>query len=333
MYYIYFDSGTSYSRIFLSDGKEILDYGKCSIGSKDISIAEENRILVEELKNMYDAMLRSHGFSDADIAEIYASGMVTSPFGIREIPHISLPVNFTRLQSEIVSYYEPFCFKRELHLIPGVKNVVPDSVVVKQNFADVNSTRGEEFEVFGLLAEIPEEMRRDPIVVLLPGSHTQILYIRGDTIYDVLSTISGELFHAIGENTILSDSIVRGAYQLDGEMLLTGFAHLQKFGFNRALYLVNTMKIFSDISRVQKTSYLEGVITGGVILILNDFLRGKWRDASRLYVAGSAHIARVYELLLRDIQPKYEINPLLLNERCSFSARAFLRLMEGRKTA
>ncbi len=326
--YVYFDSGTTYSRIFLTEGSEILGSDKKEIGSKDTSIAEENLILVEELKNMYDGLLKKHHLMDSDIKDIFASGMVTSPFGIKEVPHVSLPITFQGLKEQIFCYYEPHYFRRNIQLIPGVKNVLPNSVVVKQNFSEVNSTRGEEFEAFGIIEDLARNVQAETIAIILPGSHTQILYIKNGTIYDVLSTISGELFYAIGANTILSSSIIKGRYQVDQEMLRTGFHYLKKFGFNRALYLVNTMKIFSDISNVQKTSYLEGVITGGVIQALQWQLKNKWHILDRVIVADNEHILSIYETLLQEIEPSIRVSKIVADERRSFSARAFLKLIE-----
>lgn len=326
--YAYFDSGTTYSRIFLVDEKNIVDVEKKAIGSKDTSVAQENLILVEELREMYDRLLQRQHLKDRDIQEIYASGMVTSPFGIKEVPHVSLPVSFEELRRQIVSYFEPHYFKRTIHLIPGVKNIGPDSVVVKQNFCDVNSTRGEEFEAFGIISNLRRNVKAETAVLILPGSHTQMLYIKNEKICDVLSTMWGELFFAISQNTILSNSMIRGNYQVDEEMLLTGFSYLQEYGFSRAIYMVNTMQIFTDISNVRKTSYLEGIITGGVLQALQWQLKNKWLDVDRIIVGASPHITHIYELLLEEMKLGKQISKVVSDELRSFSVQTFLKLIE-----
>lgn len=332
LYYIYFDSGTTYSRSFLVeylDGiPRTIDSMKKEIGSKDISITEENLILIEELKRMYETLLIRNNLKDSDVQRIYASGMVTSPFGVVEVPHVSLPVDFKTLVSNIYCHYESHYFKRDMYLIRGIKNISPETVVVRQNISEINSARGEEFEAFGVLELLSNTIRTEPIVVVLPGSHTQMLYIKNNVIRDVLSTISGELFYAISTSTVLSSSILKRNCYIDKDMLSMGMQNLKKYGFNRALYLVNTMKVFSDITNVQKTSYLEGVITGGVIMAMENALKTKWMDAKRIIVAASEQVTQIYTCLIEEMISNKLVNSVVACDDASLSVNSFFKLLQ-----
>lgn len=86
-YILYFDSGTSNTRAYLLDRDfRICDSAKRTVGSKDSAIAGSNRVLIEGMKILYDQVLEANSLSDGDVEAIYASGMVTSPYGLKEVP-------------------------------------------------------------------------------------------------------------------------------------------------------------------------------------------------------------------------------------------------------
>lgn len=59
---VYYDSGTSNSRIYLLDRDFQVRYTeKKAVGSKDSSIAGDNLVLLQGLKELYDGMLSATG--------------------------------------------------------------------------------------------------------------------------------------------------------------------------------------------------------------------------------------------------------------------------------
>ena len=99
---------------------------------------------------------------------IYASGMITSPYGLHEIPHIVLPVTLGEFASHIYCHYERKLFERNIYLVPGIKTVGDD-------IAFVNNTRGEEIEALGALADLEAMGASKKIALILPGSHTHVI--------------------------------------------------------------------------------------------------------------------------------------------------------------
>ncbi|KFO68841.1 hypothetical protein ER57_01250 [Smithella sp. SCADC] len=328
MYNIYFDSGTSNTRVYLLKDEEMVDVAQKNVGSKDSSIAGSNQVLLQGLKELYDRILDNNGLNDAQIEGVYASGMVTSPFGIKEVPHLSTPITVEKLYSSMYTHYEGEFFKRDIHLIRGAKTIAEGFKVDKYNISVANNMRGEEIEVFGILSDLSDEWKRGNTAIFLPGSHTHIVYVKQGIFHDILSTFSGELFHAISTSTILSSSISSEVDQLDEEMVIQGYRNLNEYSLNRALYIAHAMKIFNASNKIERKSYLEGVINGGVVLGFENTVKRKWKEVDRVIIASSSNIAKVYEILLKELERKFEILTLVASGKESFAVKGFIEILK-----
>jgi len=324
MYSVYFDSGTTNTRAYLFKSSEIIDLKVGAIGSKDSSIAGDNLVLLRGLKQMFDELLDKNSVNEQQVDSVFASGMVTSPFGIKEIAHVSTPVSAQKLFESTYTHFESVCFKREIKLIRGVKSISEDYQLDPFSVSAVNNMRGEEIEIFGILPKLSSQTQNKDIAVFLPGSHTHIGYIKNKEIADILSTFSGEIFHAITNYTILSGSVKIESTEIDPEMLFLGFDNLQKFGFNRALYICHAMKIFDVTDNIKRRSYFEGIIIGDIV---HEFLRlidQKWTGVKSIVLAGNLNITKSYKMLLEKMLPDFSIEIICPEEKYSFAARGYL---------
>ena len=147
----YYDVGTTNLRLYLLDESlEPLAVRKRALGARDSAIAGTNRPLLEGMEGMYRQALADLGQTDADVEAVYASGMVTSPYGLLEVPHYPAPVTDEEFARRAVTpFFEPERFRRELRLISGLKSVGED-------ISSTNNTRGEEIEVLGILPELDQ---------------------------------------------------------------------------------------------------------------------------------------------------------------------------------
>jgi 2-dehydro-3-deoxygalactonokinase len=331
MFTVYIDSGTTNTRAYLLNDDKVVDVVRNAVGSRDSSINGNNQVLLDEIVNLYRSLLVRQKLIDADIRKIFASGMVTSPFGIKEVAHLTIPVSLKSLHQKIYQCYEPKLLNRNIGLIRGVKTIPENFQVNCQNVIEVNNMRGEEIEVFGVLSMLPQDGGRRS-AVFLPGSHTHIVYVEDNEICDVFSTFSGELFRAVATSTILSSSICLTLDTLDEEMIRLGFRALREYGINRALYLVNTMKIFSQYSNQEKTSFLEGVIAGGVILAFAKHCIPKWTELNQIIVAADFPITKLYEILLDEMKLKLPVRTLESDVGKSFAVRGYIELLKMEET-
>ena len=96
LYYFYFDSGTTNTRACLLKDRTIICRGDIPVGSRDSALHQDRTVLISALKQLYDQLLTKSGITDTQIAEIYMSGMISSPSGLKEIEHLSTPVDFKK---------------------------------------------------------------------------------------------------------------------------------------------------------------------------------------------------------------------------------------------
>ncbi|RKL63388.1 hypothetical protein DXT63_06340 [Thermoanaerobacteraceae bacterium SP2] len=326
--FAYFDSGTSNSRLYLIKDGTIIDSIRKAVGSKDCSIARDNGILLKGLKEIYDELLEKNGLCDGDINEIYASGMVTSPYGIKEVPHLDIPIDLNGLCKSIYAHYEEMFFKRNINLIRGLRDV-PGKNVTIENIFDVNSMRGEETEIFGILKYLGEKVKNKALAIFMPGSHTQITYVKNGQILDFVSTISGELFYAISRNTIISSSIETAMTEYDENMVRHAYNVLKKYGFNKAIYLINTMRIFDIADNFARTSFLEGAIVGGDILCFEKYVNEKWHDIEFAIIYADRGMAEVYKALIKAFDDRISTLTVYKSE-VNCSVEGFLEILRAR---
>lgn len=317
---IYYDSGTTNTRAYLFEGTHMIHRLSRQVGSRDCALSGSNACLLQGLKNMYDSLLRDTGLDESQISQIWMSGMISSATGILEIPHLSVPVDLRKIRSGVVGYYEPYYFHRSLNIIPGVKTDLPDGPASYETFTKINNMRGEETEIFGILAEYPGLMENS--VLILPGSHTQIAIVQNGAIVNILSTVTGELYNAIANHTILSSSLTsQKPAQIIPEMVSKGLRALKEYGFNRALYTVRTMDLFLPSSPEERHSYFEGILNGGVVTAICSYI--DTASLPRIAVYGSVSNILVFETLFHEQNRNLPFIGIEASE-LPYSARGFL---------
>lgn len=292
-YLFYFDSGTTNTRAYLLNSDfEILCVRRRNIGSKDSAIAGNNSVLINGLWELYRETIGAFYISDCDISAIYASGMISSPYGLCEIAHINVPISVKNFSESIYSFWEDTKFHRNINIIPGLKSL-------KDDFSCSGNMRGEEIEIFGALDEL-DNSGLDNVAIILPGSHTHIALLENGTVEDIISTFTGELFYAIKEETIFSPLLERMPLELDSQMVKLAYTNLRKFGFNRAMYIAHAMRIFDRYSPDQRYSYCEGVVNGGVRQVLEYYCDKFWPKCEAAAIVSDEFMYRLFTMLFED---------------------------------
>lgn len=315
----YFDSGTSNTRLYLLNlSGVVLHHSNVPVGSKDSAIAGSNQVLLSAMRKLYDAALAACRLTDSNICALYASGMITSKFGMKEVPHLLVPVGQKELQNGICHYYEDTYFHREFCLIRGVKTESAD-------ISYVNMMRGEEIEIIGALDFLPETCK-EKSALILPGSHTHIALVENGKIVDLISNFTGELFHAIQSSTILAPVLNAPVAVYDPYYLKKGAENLQKFGVTRALYIAQIMQTFDYADAVCRKSYIEGVISGGVIQALAYYRRERWENCTAIAVLSSQQVFTIFKSLLSADQTIHCVEWLPIRENRPYSVEGIKKL-------
>lgn len=322
----YYDVGTTNLRLYLLDESlEPLAVRKRALGARDSAIAGTNRPLLEGMEGMYRQALADLGRTDADVEAVYASGMVTSPYGLLEVPHYPAPVTDEEFARRAVTpFFEPERFRRELRLISGLKSVGED-------ISSTNNTRGEEIEVLGILPELERRFPGQQTAVVLPGSHTHVLLAGRGRLEGILSSFTGELFQAVRSQTVLSPVLETPSDHPDPDAARLGLENLRRYGFNRALYIGHAMRIFGEGTPRFRRCYCEAVISGGVIQALDAVCRERWRDCGAALVAAGPYLAELFSLLLEGSEAIRRWETLIISADRSFALEGLRRIIRIRE--
>lgn len=327
MYIIYYDSGTTNTRAYLIKDGTILHRLEHQIGARNSALAKDNSVLVKALHEMYLSLLASEGLEEKDVTHVYMSGMISCPSGMVEIEHLPAPVDREKLRTAIVSYEETAYFKRRIEIIPGIKTLPREQTATARTAAAVNIMRGEEIEIFGILGRVPR-LNQGKCILVLPGSHTQVAFIQDGCIEDISSNITGELFKAITNETILGASIAgEEQWEMDADMICLGYENVHTYGFNRALYILRVLDLFTEEDVNRRRSYLEGVLNAGVM----DAIAQACQDrAACLAVMGRDIQYQIYKSFCEELFPQFQVIKVEAEEDVPFSVKGLLEILKGK---
>ncbi len=219
--YIAIDGGTTNTRINLVKDYKIADSLKFSVGAKNGSA------LKETVKKGIEEILEKNKMKEEKIEKILACGMITSEFGLVNLPHITAPAGLKELSENMFETTLeiskiPFAFVR------GVKTS-------GESLEEVDMMRGEETELMGFNVE-------KNALYVLPGSHSKLIYTDEEGRISTFSTeLTGELISAVAKETILKDCISFQA-EADKSYLLKGYAFAVKEGVNAAFFKTRILK-------------------------------------------------------------------------------------------
>lgn len=212
---------------------------------------------------------------------ILMAGMIGSRQGWREAPYARCPARAADLSVGLT------------HVdVPGLASVAIIAGVTTQGLAErPDVMRGEETQIFGALAG----MRLEQGIFVLPGTHSKWVRIDGGAIVDFTTYMTGEVFAALKDHTILGrlmtpgpgngDGFVRG---LDAARHMGGGAGALLSG----IFSARTLALFDALAGSDVADYLSGLLIGaeiveaarnasGVVIVGNSQLSTRYADACR----------------------------------------------------
>jgi 2-dehydro-3-deoxygalactonokinase len=179
--------------------------------------------------------------------EIVLSGMASSNIGIRELPYAALPFNINGdgLYVELIKHSS---FPYTLYLISGV-------------CSDSDIIRGEETQMMGLAGK--DNFYRKSIFIL-PGTHSKHIVCENGKITAFNTFITGELFQAICNYTILKVSIEKPPPDTkDWKFFDEGVIRSQEgFSLLNDLFKIRATDILGKRSPGENYYYLSGLLIG-----------------------------------------------------------------------
>ncbi len=244
------DGGTTNTRFTLIDDGKIIATSKRKVGASNAVEANRNQPLEDAVRLEISRLQEVH---NCTITDVYASGMITSNVGIREIPHIESPVSLKKLASSVQTLKLDSISKDiSFHFIPGIK-------FLRENNNDPDIMRGEEVEVFGSL----KDSDRDKSILFLHfGSHNKMIKYEAGAIVQAITTLSGELLWAVCNETILKSSVanLNSNFILNGEFVRNGYQSAAKNGFSKALFQARVGRVMEGLTADETLSFVFGSI-------------------------------------------------------------------------
>ena len=250
--YITIDGGTTNTRISLVADKVIKDTLKLSVGAR--ANMNGDGVLQKAIKEGIKKLLTTNNLSEKDVCSILASGMITSEFGLINLPHISVPAGIKELHESMEKVILGEISSIPFFFIRGVKKV-------GTSFTDSDIMRGEETELMGIADSSFGEC-----VYILPGSHSKIIKTdEKGRITDFSTMLTGEMIASLSEYTILKDAVDLNEVSVNSEYLIMGYDYAKKEGINKALFKVRILKNLFGGKKDETYSFFLGAVLEGEI--------------------------------------------------------------------
>lgn len=274
--YITVDSGTTNTRLRLVCNGVVTDTLRYAVGAR--TVVQGRPVLRETLREGIAALLQKNGKTEADITRILAAGMITSEFGLVELPHITTPAGIKELHAALYETVMPDISAIPIVFVRGVRTPCTD-------LENADVMRGEEAELAGLW--------QGEGVYILPGSHSKHIETDAQGCITGFATLfSGEMLAALAQDTILRDAVDLSLEASDEEFLLQGYRCSAEKGINEALFKVRLLKtVFHRTPQQILSFYLGAVLCGEIQSLLA-------RAPKRICIGGKGAIRRPMATLL-----------------------------------
>ncbi|MFC0400494.1 2-dehydro-3-deoxygalactonokinase [Paraburkholderia rhizosphaerae] len=211
----------------------------------------------------FDAVCGSW-LDDAPHLPVIAAGMVGSAQGWKEAPYVETPASADAIVRGIVQVQTTRGIA--LNIVPGVleRGELP------------NVMRGEETQIFGALAAggtgdagsavNPSAATgvQQSALIGLPGTHAKWVVVRGARIERFYTFMTGEVFAALSEHTILGRTMTTPD-RPDTAAFLRGISVARNHGHAGVLatiFSTRTLGLTAQLTREEQPDYLSGLLIG-----------------------------------------------------------------------
>lgn len=251
------DAGTTNTRVWLTLGDQVIASARAGVGVRDTARDGSSERLRDALRELIDRVrgdARNQGYAQSPECVI-AAGMITSPLGLTEVPHVPTPAGLNELAAATRRYSFSEITDLPILLIPGARS--GPRLCDQETVGTTDVMRGEETLLIGLHA-LGLIAPRSTLLNL--GSHWKVIQFDGSArIASSVTSMTGELIHAAQTQTILAGSVPQTRPNvIDQPWLEAGMREQGSSGLARALFCVRLLEQGSDGSEEQRLSFLIG---------------------------------------------------------------------------
>lgn len=172
---------------------------------------------------------------------IIISGMASSSIGIRDIPYADLPFDLNKGRFSTAHLSKTDQFNHDLYIISGLKTTD-------------DAMRGEETILFGCDTASNDGM------YIFPGTHSKHVQVRYNTVVDVKTYMTGEMFDLLANKSILSASVTKNDDDSMESFFKLGVQEAEKGSFLNKIFQVRINVLFKKLTPAENYHYLSGLI-------------------------------------------------------------------------
>jgi 2-dehydro-3-deoxygalactonokinase len=289
------DAGTTHTRVWLTVGDRVIVRARANVGVRDTArdgTSERLRAVLRMLIDDVRGNARKIGSGQSPECVI-AAGMITSPLGLAEVPHVPTPAGLKELAAATRQYGFPEITDLPILLIPGARS--GPRPCDQETVGTTDVMRGEETLLVGLHA-LGLILPRSTLFNL--GSHWKLIeFDAGARIASSVTSMTGELIHTAQTQTILAGSVPQARPSvIDQTWLEAGMREQRRSGLARALFCVRLLEQGSDGSADQRLSFLIGAFLASDMDAMVS--RGLFDSAGKVVIAGGGVIAEAWRCAL-----------------------------------
>jgi 2-dehydro-3-deoxygalactonokinase len=293
---VHVDMGTTNTRVWLVRDSLVVARARASVGVRDTARDGSTERIRTALRDLI-AEVRAKGRQSSPECVpscVIASGMITSPLGLSEVPHVAAPAGISDIAAGAECQMFADVTDLPVLLIPGVR-----TEGMRENSREVGTfdvMRGEETLCLGLSKL---GLMKNESILLTLGSHWKA--IRTDDsgrVASSVTTLSGELIHAAQTQTILASAVPQGAQTkpFDPQWVEAGVSEQHQSGLARALFCVRLLQQKDESTPDERFAYLVGAVIAADFSALQS--SGLLSPAIQVTLAGGAAVAEGWRHIL-----------------------------------
>ncbi len=259
------DWGTSHFRLRLVEASncEVLGEFRSTDGVGRLAASSTNLDRTEKFRLALAAGVMGLARSLSNIPSdcpVVVSGMASSSIGWAELPYATLP--FALNGSDMVwQDVGPLPVNGNLHrvmLLSGVR-------------AEWEMMRGEETQLLGLTRLSAWHALSEEAVVILPGTHSKHVHVKGGRVIDLHTYMTGELFEVLSRHSVLQHSVSASGSDDSQARCLEGST---RSGFVEGVQAVRSTALLQQLFRVRTRQVLQGRVPAENRAFLSGLLIG-----------------------------------------------------------
>lgn len=266
----------------MSDGMIAIDWGSTNLRAK---LLVAGRVEEQRANGMGIKKVRQGGFEEVleglcgdwrgshPDFHLLMSGMVGSREGWVEAPYCRTPVGVGDLAASMVLLET--VTMGDAYLVPGLRHDFPDG--------STDVMRGEETEVFGLLAKGDGGI----LTVCAPGTHSKWVNCQEGRIIDFRTWFTGEAFERLTRDSLISGAGAGGSGPIDDDAFVRGLALSEGVGgLLHHLFLGRTEMLTGRVAAKHLPGLVSGLLLGHEIREASKFAKGSIQLIGNNQVAG-----------------------------------------------